>query len=45
MMELIEGVGVRLDVDIKVFGDDLHILQRQAEAIASVVRRVGEAET
>lgn len=44
MMELIEGVGVRSDVGIKVFGDDLQVLQRRAEAVANVVRRVRAAE-
>jgi cobalt-zinc-cadmium resistance protein CzcA len=44
MMELVEGVGVRSDVGIKVFGDDLGVLQRQAEAIATVVGRVRGAE-
>jgi cobalt-zinc-cadmium resistance protein CzcA len=44
MMELIEGVGLRSDVGIKVFGDDLVVLQRHAEAIANVVRSVAGAE-
>ncbi len=44
MMELIEGVGVRSDVGIKVFGDDLEALQGHAESVASVVRKVRGAE-
>jgi cobalt-zinc-cadmium resistance protein CzcA len=44
MMELVEGIGVRSDVGIKVFGDDLETLQRQAGAIAEVVRRIRGAE-
>ncbi len=44
MMELIEGVGVRSDVGIKLFGDDLQLLQRHAEEVANVVRKVPGAE-
>jgi len=40
MMELIEGVGVRSDVGIKVFGDDLDVLLREANEVAAVVRAV-----
>jgi cobalt-zinc-cadmium resistance protein CzcA len=40
MMELIEGVGVRSDVGIKIFGDDLAVLAREADAVAEVVRGV-----
>ena len=44
MAELLEGVGVRSDVGIKVFGDDLDLLQRDAQRVASVVRTVPGAE-
>ena len=44
MMELIEGVGVRSDVGIKLFGDDLDVLQREAQEVANVVRQVSGAE-
>lgn len=44
MAELLEGIGVRSDVGIKVFGDDLEILQREAQEIANVVREVQGAE-
>jgi len=40
MMELIEGVGVRSDVAVKVFGDDLDVLRRTANAIARVLSQV-----
>ncbi|HKS63341.1 MAG TPA: CusA/CzcA family heavy metal efflux RND transporter [Xanthobacteraceae bacterium] len=40
MMELIEGVGVRSDVGIKIFGDDLNTLLREANEVARVVRSV-----
>ena len=40
MMELIEGVGVRADVGIKIFGDDMETLLREANEIAAVVRTV-----
>jgi len=40
MMELIEGVGVRADLGIKVFGANHAELGRQAEKVAEVVRRV-----
>ncbi len=40
MMELIEGIGVRSDVAVKVFGDDLDVLLREANEIAAVVRKV-----
>lgn len=40
MMELTEGIGVRSDVAVKVFGDDLDVLLREANAIAAVVRTV-----
>lgn len=44
MAELLEGVGVRSDVGIKVFGDDLELLQRDAQRVASAVRAVPGAE-
>ena len=44
MMELVEGVGVRSDVAIKVFGDDLDTLLREANEIAKVVRAIPGAE-
>ncbi len=44
MMELIEGVGVRSDVGIKIFGDDLDTLLREANEVARVVRAVPGAE-
>jgi cobalt-zinc-cadmium resistance protein CzcA len=40
MMELIEGVGVRSDVGIKIFGDNLDTLLREANEVASIVRAV-----
>jgi len=40
MMELIEGVGVRSDVGVKIFGDDLNVLLREANEVAAVVRAV-----
>ena len=44
MAELLEGIGVRSDVGIKVFGDDLDVLQREAQKVANVVRSVSGAE-
>lgn len=43
-MELLEGVGVRSDVGIKVFGDDMEVLERDAQRVAAVVRKVRGAE-
>ena len=40
MMELIEGVGVRADVGIKIFGENMDTLLREANEIAEVVRTV-----
>lgn len=40
MMELIEGVGIRADLGIKLFGDDLELLARKGQEIAKVVRSV-----
>ena len=39
-MELIEGVGVRSDVAVKIFGDDMDVLLREANEVAAVVRKV-----
>ncbi len=44
MLELIEGAGVRSDVGIKVFGEDLVTLKRSAEMVARVVQGVRGAE-
>ncbi|MBZ0253301.1 MAG: efflux RND transporter permease subunit, partial [Candidatus Methylomirabilis sp.] len=44
MMELIEGIGIRADVGVKIYGDDLEVLQRLARQVAGVVRRVPGAE-
>ncbi|HSR66578.1 MAG TPA: CusA/CzcA family heavy metal efflux RND transporter [Acidobacteriota bacterium] len=40
MMELIEGVGARSDVVIKIFGDDMDVLLEKAAAIGDVVRQI-----
>jgi len=40
MMELIEGVGVRSDVAVKIFGDDMDVLLREANEIAAIARKV-----
>ena len=40
MMELIEGVGVRSDVAVKIFGDDTDVLLREANEVAAVARQV-----
>ncbi len=40
MMELVEGVGVRSDVAVKIFGDDLDVLSREANEVAAIVRQV-----
>lgn len=44
MMELIEGVGIRSDLGIKLFGPDPDVLQSEATHIAQVVRSVSGAE-
>lgn len=44
MMELIEGVGVRADLGIKIFGDDMDMLLGEADEVARVVRNVRGAE-
>ncbi|GJQ28081.1 MAG: cation transporter [Phycisphaerae bacterium] len=40
MMELIEGVGVRADLGIKLFGPDPEVLAREGARIAQIVSRV-----
>ncbi len=40
MNELIEGVGVRSDVAVKIFGDDMDVLLREANEVATGVRKV-----
>lgn len=44
MMELIEGVGIRSDLGVKLFGADPEVLQSQAARIAQVMRGVPGAE-
>lgn len=44
MMELIEGVGARSDVVVKIFGDDLDVLVDRANQIARVIQQVPGAE-
>jgi cobalt-zinc-cadmium resistance protein CzcA len=43
MQELMEA-GLRSDIAIKVFGDDLTVLGKKAEEIAAIVRKVDGAE-
>ena len=43
MQELIEGVGARSDVVIKIFGDDLSVLKAEGDKIAGIVGRVSGA--
>lgn len=40
MSELIEGVGIRSDLGIKLFGDDMEVLAAKGEEIARVLRAV-----
>jgi len=40
MMELIEGVGIRADLGIKLFGDDHRQLALQAQRVAAVLKTV-----
>lgn len=40
MMELIEGIGIRADLGIKVFGADHSELKRQADKLAEIVKTV-----
>jgi cobalt-zinc-cadmium resistance protein CzcA len=44
MQELIEGVGARSDVVIKVFGDDLAVLKAVADETARVLGRIPGAD-
>jgi cobalt-zinc-cadmium resistance protein CzcA len=43
MNELIEGTGIRSELGIKLFGEDLEILAEKATEISKVVRRVSGA--
>jgi cobalt-zinc-cadmium resistance protein CzcA len=43
MQELIEGIGARSDVVIKIFGDDLDTLRDQADRTARIVGKVAGA--
>ncbi len=46
MNELIEGVGARSDVVIKIFGEDVDVMREKAEQVAGVLRGVrGAADT
>ncbi|MBX3167733.1 MAG: efflux RND transporter permease subunit [Candidatus Eremiobacteraeota bacterium] len=40
MMELIEGVGIRADLGLKIFGDDHQELQRQARHLAAILKEI-----
>lgn len=40
MQELIEGIGARSDIVIKIFGDDLAVLKEQGDRIGAVMGRV-----
>jgi len=40
MMELIEGVGARSDVVIKIYGDEMHELSERADGVAAILRQV-----
>lgn len=44
MQELIEGIGARSDVVIKVFGDDLDTLKSVADQTAELIARVAGAD-
>jgi cobalt-zinc-cadmium resistance protein CzcA len=44
MMELIEGIGSRSDVVIKIFGDDLDALRKEGDETAGVLRTIRGAE-
>jgi len=44
MMELIEGVGLRGDVGVKLFGPNREVRQRYAERIAAFARKISGAE-
>lgn len=43
MQELIEGVGARSDVVLKIFGEDLAVLNANAQAAARAISQVGGA--
>jgi len=43
MQELIEGVGARSDVVLKIFGDDLSTLSDQANQTARIIGKIGGA--
>lgn len=43
MQELIEGIGARSDVVIKIFGEDLETLREQANQTARIAGKVGGA--
>ncbi|HEY2017774.1 MAG TPA: efflux RND transporter permease subunit, partial [Bryobacteraceae bacterium] len=43
MQELIEGVGARSDVVIKIFGDDLSTLRDQADQTARIIGKIAGA--
>ncbi|MBA3975707.1 MAG: CusA/CzcA family heavy metal efflux RND transporter [Candidatus Solibacter sp.] len=46
MNELIEGVGARSDVVIKIFGDDMDLMREKSEQVAGILRGVrGAADT
>ncbi len=40
MVELIEGIGIRADLGLKIFGDDLEELGRQGRRVARIVKSV-----
>lgn len=40
MTELSEGVGIRSEVGVKLFGPDMRLLQQKAAEVAAVMRRV-----
>ena len=44
MQELIEGVGARSDVVVKIFGDDLTVLKTAADSAARVIARIPGAD-
>ena len=43
MQELIEGIGARSDVVVKIFGDDLGVLKTQADRVAHAIDAVSGA--
>jgi cobalt-zinc-cadmium resistance protein CzcA len=43
MMELIEGVGARSDVVIKIFGDDMKVLEQNAQRSARAIQKISGA--